>query len=108
MTATSRTNAANEITIRAKAFTGQGVQTHRVQIEDGTVRVWDSVAGHFTTCHSLTARTQARIAKIGHELMCWRYAVAEQGFTGTFADWQAMEPTERAEYELGAAGIPTA
>ena len=22
---------------------------------DGTVRVWDSVAGHYTTCHRLTA-----------------------------------------------------
>jgi hypothetical protein len=29
---------------------------------DGTVRVWDSVAGHYTTCHSLTA-AQARYVR---------------------------------------------
>ena len=25
-----------------------------VSLEDGTVRVWDDVAGHYTACHSLT------------------------------------------------------
>ncbi len=30
--------------------------TYRAQVDtDGTVRVWDSVAGHYTRCHSLTA-----------------------------------------------------
>jgi hypothetical protein len=24
--------------------------------DEGVVRVWDSVAGHYTTCHSLTRR----------------------------------------------------
>ena len=37
-----------------------------------------------------------------------RYAVAHQGYQGSYADWQAMSKTERAEYELSAAGIPTA
>ncbi len=30
--------------------------------EDGTVRVWDSVAGHFTTCHRLT-ESQERLIR---------------------------------------------
>ncbi len=38
----------------------------------------------------------------------YRYAVANQGFDGTYADWQALSKSERAEYELGAAGVPTA
>ena len=43
------------ITIRAKAFSDEGVRAHRCTVdEDGTVRVWDRVAGHYTTCHSLS------------------------------------------------------
>jgi hypothetical protein len=63
------------LTIRAKAFSNQGVQTHRIKIDAdlvlplsggvvrGTVRVWDDVAGHFTTCHILSARTIAKIRR---------------------------------------------
>lgn len=36
------------------------------------------------------------------------WAVANQGFAGTFEEWQAQDDDERQEYELGAAGIPTA
>ena len=38
----------------------------------------------------------------------YRYAVASQGFVGSYDDWTAQDADERAEYELGAAGIPTA
>lgn len=31
---------------------------------DGTVRVWDSVAGHYTTCHSLTPAQIARVRRL--------------------------------------------
>jgi hypothetical protein len=61
------------LTIKAKAFSGQGVRTHRVMVEAdqvdgrevvrGTVRVWDDVAGHFTTRHILSARTIAKIRR---------------------------------------------
>lgn len=52
------------IQIRCKAFCRQGVKINRIQIaDDGTVRVWDNVARHFTTCHSLTARSIGKIAK---------------------------------------------
>jgi hypothetical protein len=53
-----------ELTIRCKAFSGEGVRLNRVLVEpgrDGAVLVWDSVAGHYTTCHSLSAKTQDRI-----------------------------------------------
>ena len=45
---------------------------------------------------------------ISSEQRAWKWAVANQGFAGTFAEWVAMESDERASYEAGAAGIPTA
>lgn len=49
-------------TIRAKAFAGEGIRTHRVAVDtDGVVRVWDSVAGYYTTCHSLGRAAIRRI-----------------------------------------------
>jgi hypothetical protein len=33
-------------------------------IYDGAVRVWDSVAGAYTVCHSLTARQVARVIRL--------------------------------------------
>jgi hypothetical protein len=54
-----------EITARAKAFSGEGIQTHKFNVDaEGTVRVWDSVAGYFTTCHSLSKSAEARIRKL--------------------------------------------
>lgn len=67
---------ATEVTIRAKAFSGEGVRTHRVLVDadtflpmtktvvHGLVRVWDRVAGHYTSCHTLTreAKKRARAA----------------------------------------------
>ena len=59
MTTTTTTNTY--VTIRAKAFSGEGVRTHRCRVEqDGTVRVWDSIAGHYTVCHSLSASAMRR------------------------------------------------
>jgi len=54
-----------EITARAKAFSNEGIKTHKFSLDaDGTVRVWDSVAGHYTTCHSLSKSAEARIRKL--------------------------------------------
>jgi muconolactone delta-isomerase len=55
---------ATTITARAKAFTNEGIRSYRFQIEGKTVRVWDSVAGHYTTCHSLGKFAIRRILKI--------------------------------------------
>jgi hypothetical protein len=53
---------AKQITVRARAFSGEGVREHRVEVEaDGTVRVWDSVAEHYTLCHSLSPSAERRI-----------------------------------------------
>jgi hypothetical protein len=53
-----------ELAIRCKAFSGEGVRLNRVLVEpgrNGAVLVWDSVAGHYTSCHSLSDKTQAKI-----------------------------------------------
>ena len=50
-------------TMRCRAFRDEGILENRVMVgADGTVRVWDSVAGHYTTCHSMarSARVRAR------------------------------------------------
>lgn len=50
------------ITVRAQAFAGECVRKHRVLVcADGQVKVWDEVAGHFTSCHSLTVSAIRRI-----------------------------------------------
>jgi hypothetical protein len=51
------------LTVRANAF-GR-VETIRVMVDvDGTVRVWDSVAGYYTTCHRLGTSAIRRIRKL--------------------------------------------
>jgi len=37
----------------------------------------------------------------------WERAVAEQGYLGTFGEWQRQDDEERAEYEDGASGVGT-
>lgn len=49
----------NTAKIRAKAFGRMETITVSVD-EDGTVRVWDEVAGYYTTCHSLSAAAMRR------------------------------------------------
>lgn len=56
-------NRSIEVSIRAQAFSCEGVKTHRVSVEMGTVRVWDSTAGHFTTCHILSSEA-VNLAKV--------------------------------------------
>lgn len=53
------------VTARAKAFSSQPAKTYKFSVDEkGTVRVWDSVAKHFTTCHSLSHKAEARIRKL--------------------------------------------
>tara|TARA_R110000822_G_scaffold17178_4_gene57951 strand:+ start:1282 stop:1515 length:234 start_codon:yes stop_codon:yes gene_type:complete len=61
------------LTIRCKAFSLEGVRSNRVmvgadrmdgnEVIEGQVRVWDSAAGSFTACHSLSAKTIAKIRR---------------------------------------------
>jgi len=55
----------NEIMIRCKAFAGEGVRLNRVRVSDGEVSVYDSVAGHYTTLHSLSRSAVRRILSKG-------------------------------------------
>ena len=60
--------------MRVKAFSFEGVKQNLILVEADTVeglevtrgiiRVWDSVAKTFTTCHSLSKRTVTRIREI--------------------------------------------
>ena len=36
--------------------------------DDGTISVWDDVAGYYTTCHSLSEAAQRKIGKVAREL----------------------------------------
>lgn len=52
------------VTITASPFTGTRRQRVEVQVDaDGTCRVYDSIAGHWTTCHALDAYEQDRAAR---------------------------------------------
>jgi len=51
-------------TIRAKAFLGESIKVHKVAVDaNGVVRVWDSVAGYYTTCHCLSKSAIAKARK---------------------------------------------
>lgn len=43
-----------------KAYS-DGSRCRRFYVTDGRVLAWDSVAGHYTTCHSLTGNAERRI-----------------------------------------------
>lgn len=51
------------VTTRANAFR-QGVRTYRFLVRPDAVRVWDQVAGYYTTCHSLSATAERRIREL--------------------------------------------
>jgi hypothetical protein len=62
------TTTTIEITARARYFSGQGIETLPVLVEsDGTIRVWDAVAGHYTVCHSLAPSAERRIRRLAKE-----------------------------------------
>lgn len=53
------------VTARARAFSTEGARQHRFMVEtDGTVRVYDPVAGYYTTCHALSVGALRRIRRL--------------------------------------------
>lgn len=61
----TKTAETKFFTARARAFSSQGVQEHKFGVyADGTVRVWDDVAGHYTVCHSLGESAIRRLRKL--------------------------------------------
>jgi hypothetical protein len=50
--------------MKCKAFSDKKIGTYNVMVdEDGTIRVYDSVAGYYTTCHSLSRNATRRALK---------------------------------------------
>lgn len=50
------------IQIRCRAFTGEKVKINKIQVDNtGIIRVYDSIAGYYTTCHSLTPCSHGKI-----------------------------------------------
>jgi hypothetical protein len=52
------------VTTKAKAFNGKLTNINATVDADGTVRVWDDIAGYYTTCHGLSAAAQQRIRRL--------------------------------------------
>jgi len=50
-----------EFAARATCWSRLGRYDFRVDLSDGTVRVYDSVAGHYSIHHGMTSRSEARI-----------------------------------------------
>lgn len=61
------TTKETKITCRAKAFAGRLENIRCIVDATGTIRVWDSVAGHYTTCHGLSDSAQRRIRKLAEK-----------------------------------------
>jgi hypothetical protein len=57
------------VTVRAKAFGGRAEDVRCSVSPEGTVRVWDSVAGYYTTCHSMGKAAQERVRKLAREAL---------------------------------------
>lgn len=100
-------NTSREFTVRARAFSSEGVREHRVQVDSrGVIRVWDSVAGHYTSCHSLSQRVQRRIRKLAQSV-----AQAEvthecvDGESYTFGEWLRAAGRESSPEDLRSAWV---
>lgn len=64
---TKETQTSVVIMARARAFSGQGMRYHNFLVTGNDIKVWDPIAGHYTSCHSMDAETLARIAAIAAE-----------------------------------------
>ena len=57
-------NGSTRVLAKARAFSNRGIQEYCFDVTDGVVRVFDSLANHYTTCHCLSKRAQNRIKKM--------------------------------------------
>ena len=56
-----------EMVVRCRPWSREGVQRARVLVHtDGSVTVFDSIAGHFTGCHSLGESAVRRIRRLAN------------------------------------------
>lgn len=49
------------------AFKSTGRQGYKALVTGAEVKVWDSVAGHYTFCHDLTDRQKAALVREAHK-----------------------------------------
>lgn len=65
----SGTQDAIEINMRCKPFSERSaIKEHRLLVDaGGTIRVYDSIAGHYTTCHRLDKYAQAKAIRLAQE-----------------------------------------
>ena len=52
-----------EFTARCRAFATEGIRTHRLYWDGTVLRVWDTVAGHYTLHTQLRPRTIRRLVR---------------------------------------------
>lgn len=57
-----------KIYTRAKAFSNHPIQEYCFCVEGKQVRVYDPIAGYFTTCHALSKGAEKRILRIAADL----------------------------------------
>ena len=54
--------------IRCRAFSCEGIRINRVRIDsDGLITVYDSIAGYYTRCHSISDADCRRIRRKGRQ-----------------------------------------
>jgi hypothetical protein len=60
---------AKDITfrMRCKAFTGHGVKEYSIMVSDEDVLVFDDIAEHYTTCHTLCPAALAEAKRMAME-----------------------------------------
>lgn len=65
----SGTQDAIEISMRCKPFSyNMKMKEHHLLVDaDGTIRVYDSIAGHYTTCHRLGKAARAKAIRLAQE-----------------------------------------
>lgn len=53
-----------EFIAKCKAFATESPRKYRLYWDGSSLRVWDSVAGHYTTCHAISARAARRLVRL--------------------------------------------
>lgn len=76
------------------------------QVEVKSVAGWTLHSEHDSFRAAVDQADMVR-GRIAGEEKAHAWAVANQGFTGDFAEWMSMDDEERSGFEAGAAGIPT-
>jgi hypothetical protein len=56
------------------AFRGSRRKRHQCSVIDGVVRVWDPIAGYYTTCHRMPEGMQRRLVLTAEMLRGSRFA----------------------------------